>query len=360
MAGDTATSKRVDHLDGIRALAIGCVLGAHWVGQYVPVGRGGGAGVDIFFVLSGFIITTILWTWRGDGGVGRQYREFLSRRFQRLYPCLIGLCLLTPPIWLLLPDPPFSDAQVLHRSGLALVQLTWLPETLTHHMDPFRQTWSLAIEWYFYLLWAPVVLWLRHRVSAATLVRWTVPAALLLWLVPAAFFEIHVLYYGPVARFGELLAGASLALYARSRPGGLHGLRVPDWAAGLAMAAVAAFVLIAQDPKGDVRWVGIPIACAATLVLITVGYAGTDGPFLRLLRWGPITGLGRVSYSLYLWHVLPLYLLDKDQLSLPTPVLAVLGIGCACLLTWLSYVFLERPFTKSRGDALAPAAMQRS
>lgn len=360
MEQSTGTTNRVDHLDGVRALAIGCVLGVHWVGQYTPIGRGGPIGVDIFFVLSGFIITTILWGWKGDGTLGGQVVEFLKRRFRRLYPALIGLCLLTPPIWLLLPDPPFADIDVVKRSGLALVQLTWLPETLSHPMDPFRQTWSLAIEWYFYLIWSPLVLWIRHRVTALTLLKWTAPVALALYLVAAVLLDTNGFYFGPLARFGEILAGACLALFARSRAGGLSGLRIPDWVVAAAIAVIAVYVLVAPDPKNDVRWVGIPIAVVCGLLLITAGYAGTEGPTMRLLRWGPITALGRVSYSLYLWHILPLYLLDKDQMALPTPVLALLGVGTACLFTWLSYVFLERPFTKSRGDALAPAAMQRT
>ena len=103
------TAKRVDHLDGIRAIAITGVLSVHWAAKYLPVGVGGTVGVDIFFVLSGFIITTVLWNWRGEGSVGTQYAEFLRRRVRRLYPALLSLCLITPLVWLVWPGTPFSS-----------------------------------------------------------------------------------------------------------------------------------------------------------------------------------------------------------------------------------------------------------
>jgi peptidoglycan/LPS O-acetylase OafA/YrhL len=356
---EQTAGKRVDHLDGVRAIAITGVLSVHWAAQYLPVGVGGTVGVDIFFVLSGFIITTLLWNWRGEGTVGAQYVEFLRRRVRRLYPALLGLCLVTPLVWLVWPGTPFTSTAVLERSGLAVVQLTWLPEALGHTMDPFRQTWSLASEWYFYLLWAPVLLWARRHHPATALLRWTVAAALVLYLVPALFFSGEWFYFSPPARFGEILAGCALALAMRAQPDLAERVRLPDWVCGAAIAALAAYVLFAPSPSENdavIRWVGGPLAIAATLMLIVLGYRGGDGPTLRLLRWRPVALLGQVSYSLYLWHFLPVYLIDKDVIRLPGPVLGLLGVGTAAVLTALSYRFLEKPFLSNRSDALAPAA----
>ena len=358
MAEQTA-GKRVDHLDGIRAIAITGVLCMHWAAQYTPFGFGGTVGVDIFFVLSGFIITTLLWDWRGEGGVRGQYVEFLRRRVRRLYPALTGLCVVTPLLWLFWPGTPFTTTDVLERSGLAMVQLTWLPEALGHTMDPFRQTWSLASEWYFYLLWAPLVLWLRRSRPAADAAALDVVAAAVLYLVPAILFSSSWYYFSPMARFGEILAGGALALAMQASPDLVQRLRTPDWLAGLAILLVAAYVVAAPNPYADataLRFVGGPLAVAATLVLVVHGYRGGDGPTLRLLRWRPIALLGQVSYSLYLWHFLPVYLIDKDVIRLPTPVLGLLGVAAAAVLTALSYRFLEKPFLSNRTDALAPAA----
>ena len=357
--GRAHATGRVDHLDGIRAIAIVGVLSVHWAAQYLPVGVGGTVGVDIFFVLSGFIITTVLWSWRGEGSVGTQYAEFLRRRVRRLYPALLGLCLVTPLVWLVWPGTPFTSAEVLERSGLAVVQLTWLPEAMGHTMDPFRQSWSLASEWYFYLLWAPLLLWARRHHPAAALLRWTVVAAVVLYVVPAALLPAEWFYFSPPARFGEILAGCALALAMKARPDLAHRLRLPDWLCGAAVALVAAYVLFAPSPSENdaaIVWVGGPLAVAATLMLVVLGYGGGDGPTLRLLRWRPVALLGQVSYSLYLWHWLPVYLLDKDLIRLPGPVLGLLGVCAAALLTALSYRFLEKPFLSNRGDALAASS----
>jgi peptidoglycan/LPS O-acetylase OafA/YrhL len=361
VAAATSATGRVDHLDGIRAIAITGVLCMHWAAQYTPFGFGGTVGVDIFFVLSGFIITTLLWTWRGEGTVGAQYAQFLRRRVRRLYPALVGLCVATPLLWLVWPGTPYSTAEVLERSGLALVQLTWLPEALGDTMDPFRQTWSLASEWYFYLVWAPLVLRWRRTRAAVQVLRWTAAAAVVLYVVPAASFSSAWYYFSPPARFGEILAGAALALAMQASPGLAERVRVPDWVAALAVVLVAAYVVAAPNPYTDataLRWVGGPLAVAATLVLVVHGYGGS-GPTLSLLRWRPVALLGQVSYSLYLWHFLPVYLIDKDVIALPKPALALLGVGTAAALTALSHRWLEKPFLSNRSDALAPAGRAR-
>jgi peptidoglycan/LPS O-acetylase OafA/YrhL len=349
-------SGRVDYLDGIRGVAIGAVLGVHWAATYLPVGLGGTIGVDIFFVLSGFIITTILWTWRADGGVGRLSASFLWRRVRRLYPALIGLLVLTPIFWVLAPDAPYPTETVLLRDLLAFVQGTWLPEALGRNMDPFRQTWSLAIEWYFYLLWAPLLLWLRSRgVAVGTLVLGTAVSAAVLYVVPMLTFDVRWYYFSPPAHFGELLAGAALALLMRHAPEAVRRWPSPEWLALLALVAIGAYVLFAPHPfTSDVlRYVGAPMATICALVLIWHRYSRTAGPVHLMLGSRPLALLGRVSYSLYLWHFLPIYLLDKDQTNLPAPLLGVLGVACAAVLTAGSYLLLERPFLGNRRDALA-------
>ena len=84
---------RFDYLDGIRAVAIGAVLSLHWLSWYSPLFHGGSIGVDIFFVLSGFIITTMLWRSKAIGSVGSAWWAFVKRRVVRLYPALLGLVL---------------------------------------------------------------------------------------------------------------------------------------------------------------------------------------------------------------------------------------------------------------------------
>ena len=348
-------TRRVDYLDGIRALAIGGVLAAHWVAQYLPLGHGGHLGVDVFFVLSGFVITTVMWRSRDTGSTGALYRSFLWRRVKRLYPALLGLVVVSPIAVALVPGSPLSVTAAAERAGLATIQATWIAEALGHTTDPFRQTWSLAIEWYFYLLWPIVVFALKARgVAPLKLAKGAALAAALIY-VASLPMSGRWFYVTPPARFAEILAGAVLALVMVARPDLTWGW-AKGWLAALALGGISVYVVVSpwHYTEPPLRWIGIPLAVSGTLVLIAHGYSHRPSAVTRLLTWAPMTLVGRASYSLYLWHWLPLYLLDKDSIPLPVPVLAVLGVGLAAAFTTASYVFLEKPFMSSRAGALQP------
>jgi peptidoglycan/LPS O-acetylase OafA/YrhL len=169
----TAESGRFDYLDGIRAVAIGAVLSLHWLSWYSPLFHGGSIGVDIFFVLSGFIVTTMLWRSKAVSSVGSAWWAFVKRRVVRLYPALLGLVVVAVVLYAVTPDAPLSPAEVARRGVLVFTQGSaiwaadqsgsfWLPA-----LHPFGQTWSLAIEWYFYLLWPLAVLVAKSRGMSA-------------------------------------------------------------------------------------------------------------------------------------------------------------------------------------------------
>lgn len=144
--------QRVGYLDGIRGLAIGGVLAVHWIGSELPFGRGGYLGVDLFFVLSGYIISTMLWRSRPLGrSVAAQYRTFLRRRVVRLYPALIATVLVTILIYAVLPAGRARVADLLAPGLLALVQGTTF-SAASGYGGPFEITWSLSVEWMFYLV----------------------------------------------------------------------------------------------------------------------------------------------------------------------------------------------------------------
>ncbi len=349
-----AGTGRFDYLDGIRAVAILAVLALHWASWYTPLFHGGSIGVDLFFVLSGFIITTMLW--RTPTG----WVPFLRRRLVRLYPALAGLVLGSLVLYAVVPWAPDSPREVAERGVLVLTQTgsvwaagqsgsLWLPG-----LQPFGQTWSLAVEWYFYLLWPVAVLAARRRGwSAGRLAAVCVVAAAAAYLLslPLSTFPF---YFGPTERFGELLAGAALALHLQHAGHPIHGHR-GTIASGIALAAVAAYALLGPDGHSPLyRYVGIPVSVAAALVLIHTGYGEPAGPVQRLLGHPWLAAVGRSSYSLYLWHVVP-FLLLADAPA-PKPVLGLVAVTSAVLLTWLSHRFLERPFLRARSDVLSPQA----
>ncbi|WP_309648193.1 acyltransferase [Nocardioides sp.] len=346
---------RFGYLDGVRGLAIAAVICVHWGYQYTPIGGGGYLGVDVFFVLSGFVITMVLWRSRETGSLPTLWWSFIVRRVRRLYPALVGLAVLGPALWAVTPGTPLPVSTVVERAGLVLAQVTWVGE-LDGVMDPFRQTWSLGIEWLFYLVWPVVLMSAKRRgVRPLQLAKASAVVALALYAGSALLLDTRVFYFLPPARFGQILVGAALALWFVERPPTVRSRPRGQAVLALSLVAFIVYVLIGPGPFGNgPRIVGVPLATTVAVLLIHHGYATTAGPVHRFLGSGPVTGLGRISYSLYLWHWLPLFLLDKDELGLPLPVVGLIGLTLVALMTTLSYRFLELPFMRSRSDALAP------
>ena len=332
---------RFNYLDGIRALAICAVLSLHWLSWYTPFLHGGSIGVDVFFVLSGFIITTMLWRSRGPARLGSAWWIFVKRRVIRLYPALLGLVVVAIVLYAVTPSAPLSPLEVARRGVLTLTQSSaiwaadqsgsfrWLPA-----LHPFGQTWSLAIEWYFYLLWPLVVLGARARGYAAGRVALgSLVMAVPLYLVALPLSDFWF-YFGPSARFAELLVGASLALWFQA--GGCQ-LRPWSQATAASLAALGTIALItifapaAHNPL--YRYFEVPATVLATVVLIYAGYSNTGGPVHRLLSHPWLAKVGRCSYSLYLWHIVPLLLLEKAGLPLSRPVLGLLAVAATIVLT---------------------------
>ena len=356
---------RFDYLDGIRALAIGAVLSLHWLSWYSPFFHGGSIGVDIFFVLSGFIITTMLWRSRLPTSLAAGWWAFVRRRVIRLYPALLGLVVVCVVLYAVVPSAPLGPGEVARRGVLVLSQASaiwaadqsgsfWLPA-----LQPFGQTWSLALEWYFYLLWPLVVLAARSRgLSARRLAFASVGTAAGLYLLSLPMSDFWF-YFGPTARFAELLAGGGLALWFLAREAPVPPWRHATRASVAAVAAIGAITLFAPAAQSPLyRYVEIPVTVLATLTLIVAGYTSAAGPVHRLLghRW--LALVGRSSYSLYLWHIVPMLLLENSD-ALPKPVLGLIAVTATLVLTVLSYRLLEKPFLRPRSDVLRPAQAQR-
>nr|WP_162529719.1 acyltransferase [Nocardioides caldifontis] len=359
--GSSSGAGRVAYLDGIRAVAIASVLALHWFLWYVPFFHGGAVGVDVFFVLSGFIITTMLWRSRGPEGLGAAWLSFVRRRVARLYPALLGLVVGGVVLHALAPGG-LGLVETARRGALVLVQATSVwgatqdDSFVVPALEPFGHTWSLAVEWYFYLLWPLLLLAARGRGWSARRAGWAAAAlglgCYLLSLPLGAFW----FYFGPSARFGELLAGCALALLLRARPADAAPLRVPAALPVAALTLLVLYVVLGPDSDSPVyRLVGVPLAVTTCLVLVAGGYSATPGPVHRLLTLRPVAWVGRTSYSLYLWHTVPFLLLAGVD-SVPKPLLGVAALAMVAVLTLSSHYLLERPFLRSRSDVLRLAA----
>jgi peptidoglycan/LPS O-acetylase OafA/YrhL len=330
---------RVAHLDGIRGIAILAVFLVHWVGQRFPAFEGGYIGVDVFFVLSGFIITTLLIHRRPT------YREFIRGRLRRLYPPLLGVLVGGVVLAAAWPESAVAGRDALRHAGVAVVQLSspWLASDIGP-LSPFDVTWSLSIEWYFYLLWPlaiPALMTLGPE--RATRVLIVVAAAL---FTIAAFQSSWWFYYGPLARFAELLAGAATAFWLSSGRSVRAGLTNAIAVTGLAF--VAAWTVFGTNPYTIAyRLAAFPVVLVTAVALILSGYCSERGPVMRFLSWRPLTALGVISYSLYLWHTIPLVLTGGDWMGQSRAVVAGAGLGLLLVTTGLAYWYLERPFVRT-------------
>jgi peptidoglycan/LPS O-acetylase OafA/YrhL len=344
----------VPALDGLRAVSVLAVIAYHLEYAWAP---GGFLGVDVFFVLSGFLITSLLLEeWRTRGGVA--LAAFWARRVRRLLPAL-ALLLLAIAGWALVEVPPErldrlrSDA--LWTLGFGM---NWhLITTGRSYFDlfsppsPLRHLWSLAIEEQFYLVWPLVV------VGALRLTRgssWTVGLLAAAGLTASAVLmatgyvpaDPSRVYYGTDTHAVGLLTGALLAVAARWRPLAAEGgSRVLAALGVVALVAVLAAFALVDDRAPFVYRGGLVAVSLATGLLILA--ARQRSPVQMLLATRPLVWTGRMSYGLYLWHWPLIVALTPEWTGWEGPRLDALRVGLTFAVSWLSYVWLEEPVRRA-------------
>ena len=302
----------VPALDGLRGVAILLVLANH-SGWHL---LGGGLGVDLFFCLSGFLITALLLgEWSERGSVS--FADFYRRRALRLLPALLLVSAVTLALY------PEGYRQ-------ALIGVTYVANFARlsgEGLGAFTHFWSLAQEEQFYLVW-PLVL-----ITALRFPRVILPTLGLLFVaislhgLTASSYER--LWYGPDMHSGGLVLGAVAAiLYVRG-----VNLRMP---VGLAvLAGIACVAVFSESNAGLV----LPVFAVAGSVVVLAVAQGS----LRSLELRPLRYAGKISYGLYLWHY-PVFIVLGWELGLPV------SIGCAVL----SYRYVEQPFLRRKAHRAGP------
>ena len=333
-------------LDGIRALAISAAVLSHTV---VPYTGGGWMGVDVFFVLSGFLITTILvdeWNRTGIIRLG----SFYLRRALRLYPAL----LLMLAIGVLFYRYLGNNGTLAGYRTTALFGATYTEDfVLGITGQPYGQlghTWSLAIEEQFYLLWAPILLislkMRRSPVPIACIAILASSLSLILTSKPNPATGLPNAYYRPDTHANELMLGCLISFIVsrygeKIRKFAVPGLLAPISLFGLLLLGFYSNFhgrqfLYPQEELGT--------ALLAGGLLIGVILAPRRAPLNFLLRLPPIVWLGKISYGIYIFFIpifwiLPAYWHESD------PHLFVPGeLACVVLVATMSYYLWERPF----------------
>ncbi len=346
-------------LDGLRGIAIGLVFLVH---LYAPVFSGGSSGVDLFFVLSGFLITKLaLEESQRSGGLSRS--GFYRRRVFRILPALfVLLAVLTVASFTLLSDVGGTLRREILLSGASMGNLWPLfygfaPRTALGH------TWSLGLEEQFYLVW-PIVLAIVFA-RRTDPVRWmkTVAGVTLASVLFGRVVVIGLLHYPhweaiPLLNFDGIALGCLIAIFVHHDKTGVTR-RMPRWPAIVAAAVVGfdfffARLYLDHDHYG-LRPLVLRIAFAY-IVIIVVSRLGANGS--QRLSHPVLTWAGRWSYSIYLWHVPVFYALSTERYpGIPRSVLVVMRVVIAIGLAGISYHFVEQPVLRwSRRRRPGPTA----
>ena len=332
-------------LDGVRGLAILLVLAVHTNHLYGwSLLRGGSIGVDIFFVLSGFLITCILLEeWAATGSVN--LRHFYWKRFLRLVPALI----LVVTTLLLLSDFFFSPqeaAQTRRTTPIALAYLTDFFASLSPEtpLGALRHTWSLAMEEHFYLIWPPLLLvLLKTGASKRVLFALTVSLALAVCFHRAMLFQFGVsparTYFGFDTRADSLLIGCAAAMAVSW--GLLRGMSRLN---GLAIALIVVSVIGTDFASPKLHAGGFTILAATTALLLINLVVTEKGTLHAVLEARPLVWVGRISYGLYLWHY-PMFKWVK-YMNAPWPVKLALAVFATFAVASLSFYLMERPLLR--------------
>jgi peptidoglycan/LPS O-acetylase OafA/YrhL len=338
-------------IDGLRAIAVMLVVLFHAFPEAMP---GGFIGVDIFFVISGFLITGIIVRELDQQRFG--LLTFYGRRIRRIFPALIVvLCatLVLGWLWMLpagyaqLSADVFASAAFFSNIALLLQSGYFDVESAK---KPLLHLWSLGIEEQFYLFW-PLILMLIARLRLSILAAASV--------IGIASFVLNVAligsnpvatFYLPFTRAWELLAGAALACsWGRvSQTGPASNLRA---GAGILLIAAAALIL---DTKSAFPgwWAAMPVAGAALLLSAPAAWGCR-----HLLASAPLVRVGLISYPLYLWHWPLLVFFALIKFAPLTLLERGLIVGFSFALAWLTYRLVEIPFRFGRPSWLRTASL---
>lgn len=336
-------------IDGLRAIAVIAVLIFHLDERWLA---GGFLGVDVFFVISGFLITGVLY--RGYKDDTFSAVEFYRRRVRRIIPVmtlvifatlLVGHYLLTPP-----DLRGLSWSALASQFSVANIYYTYTLDTGYFADDaslkPLLHMWSLGVEEQFYLFW-PIILLLLHRFFSW---RNIVCLLVLLALVSIAFSQA-ILVENPVfayfmlpARAGQLLVGAIAYFISLRFPPQAMPAVVSSTVSTLSLVVLVICLLLVEKSWGVPGVVALP-ACLSAAALLYFGGINCN-LVSRLLSFRPVIFVGLISYSLYLWHW-PVISFLRYVVGDPTVVQLALAAALSFVLAVTSYYFVEQPLRRS-------------
>jgi peptidoglycan/LPS O-acetylase OafA/YrhL len=326
----------IPEIDGLRAAAVGVVIMSHFVVSYFP---NGGIGVDLFFVISGVVITRSLLLDRERFGAISLSNFYLKRVFR-----------IMPALWVLIAATLIAGAitgrsQIWYAAAAFASLMNWGRALgWFDNGGSLAHAWSLSIEEQFYLLWpCALILLLKAKRGTTLSVVAGLAISIALWRTALTASDVNIMriYNGLDSHSDGLMLGCLLTLWGKPPPRWLS-------AAWPVPAAILSFLVLSAGMSEGyplaLRWLLIPIM-SAWIVYVAMGPRTFLHPLLRL---GPVQWGGTRSYSLYLWHYPILYFLGPWIIWFPAKVLVMLVL--TVIAAEASYRFVEQPFQR-RGRA---------
>lgn len=328
-----ARQGHIPALDGLRAIAALMVVGLHGAFNWIP----GRVGVLIFFVLSGFLITKLLLDEFGRSG-GISLRDFYKRRALRIFPAFYVCWVVTLLVDWPRPNWIWQISSFFYVSNYATAYLG---------IDMYG-SWSLGVEEQFYLIW-PLVVVLNAR-NLARLLRITMGTILLVWawkIVALSVFDVPDRYLHCVfeTRIADILAGCAMAILVHRRYWFPSVVFRPVAILGaLAIVGIAGALDVLDQQRFAVAAMYTPAAIATAVLIVQLIYKTQSGPW-SLLETAPIKYLGRISYSIYLYHGFAIIVADRLHFRHYS-----IRVACVFAVTIVfasaSYRLVERPFLR--------------
>lgn len=338
-------------IDGLRALAVTSVLGFH---AFPAVFKGGFTGVDIFFVISGYLISGIILRELREGSFS--FARFFARRIRRIFPALalVLAAVLIFGWWSLTPyDYDQLGAHAAAGAGFVSNVLLWRESgyfDTDSALKPLLHLWSLGVEEQYYLIWPLLLFILRKRMDR------------IFWLILAAAvgsFAINILlvdrmswatFYLPVTRFWELMLGGLLAYLHLLRPRYAATAQMGELLAISGLMLLIAALALVSNGEGYPGWRAL-LPTVGTVLLIQAGPQAWLNRHVLANRG--VVYIGLISYPLYLWHWPILSFARVIHGGLPPPQVRIEALIVSIVLAWATYEFIERPV---RHMARGPAA----
>lgn len=347
-------------IDGLRAIAVLSVIAFH---LHPALLSGGFAGVDIFFVISGYVVARSLKN-RTNESFGQFLLGFYSRRIRRILPALIVCLLITTlfTVWFI-PDSWLSSTTrhvalfaFFGLSNLALVMFQDDYFSPRAEFNPFVHTWSLGVEEQFYFIF-PFVMFLWFftlQTSSKPAVRILVSSLIPVLALISLFIAYHIgvkrpdwAYYMLPARFWELAAGVILFQLQNHKK--LPNLTPTSHTACLiiGLILIAAGLIWSDQHAFPFPWAILPVTGTVLLIMV-MSNESFDRLFISKLFMHPLlTWIGRLSYSLYLWHW-PVFTLMRWTTGIDSVALMLVGLALTLVLASASYYFIETPLRQTK------------